>query len=159
MLMEHLPDGLEIDGLEVSDEVISDGDAHVRLGRYEGQAVAIELVKNDGAPSRSVEPSAHPNVVRLIKQVAHGEWLLDVRPLCGDGELFDVVFESGGLGGELATALPWLRQLASAVAHCHAERAVCGQLRPEHVLLHEGAVQLLGFRRWQCERAPIARLP
>ena len=155
MLMEHLPDGLEIDGLEVSDEVISDGDAHVRLGRYEGQAVAIELVKNDGAPSRSVEPSAHPNVVRLIKQVAHGEWLLDVRPLCGDGELFDVVFESGGLGGELATALPWLRQLASAVAHCHAERAVCGQLRPEHVLLHEGAVQLLGFRRWQCERAPL----
>ena len=54
MLMEHLPDGLEIDGLEV-DEVISDGDAHVRLGRYAGQAVAIELVKNDGAPSRSVE--------------------------------------------------------------------------------------------------------
>ena len=34
---------------------------------------------------------------------------------------------------------------------------MCGQLRPEHVLLHEGAVQLLGFRRWQCERAPLAR--
>ena len=67
MLMEHLPDGLEIDGLEVSDEVISDGDAHVRLGRYEGQAVAIELVKNDGAPSRSVEPSGYDSLGLLAR--------------------------------------------------------------------------------------------
>ena len=55
---------------------------------YASAAGRLELVKDDGAPSRSVEPSAHPNVVRLIKKVAHGEWLLDVRPLCGDGELF-----------------------------------------------------------------------
>ena len=58
MLMEHLPDGLEIDGLEVSDEVISDGDAHVRLGRYEGQAVAIAGLSYGGIATSPLHSSA-----------------------------------------------------------------------------------------------------
>ena len=125
------------------------------------KVLAAELVR--GAP-----PPSHPNVNRVIDRTVQGGRILERRELCDGGELLDVLVLEGcddDLGGEaasgasppgdgspgdgglpLARALFWFRQLAAAVAHCHAHGAVHGQLHPENVLLRGAeTLQVVGF--------------
>jgi serine/threonine protein kinase len=62
-------------------------------------------------------------------------------------QLFDAVVETDGLlrAGMTARALRWLSHLADAISHAHDHGMAHGQIQPEHLLLREDAVALLGF--------------
>ena len=113
------------------------------------------------------------------------ECLVEIRELCLGGCLFELIssssptpyFSHNGLPWtssstpsaagsgkpdaplqpELVQVMRWFRQLVSAVAYCHVQGVVCGQLRREHVLLsRDGDLKLLGFRHF-CPTAQAAK--
>ena len=62
-------------------------------------------------------------------------------------QLFDAVVETDGLlrAGMTARALRWLSNLADAISHAHEHGMAHGQIQPEHLLLRDDAVALLGY--------------
>jgi len=117
----------------------------VRFGRWKSRDVAVKLHAGPNNITHSVPPPSHPNVANVLaRQADESGNVLEVRELCGGGELYDRIAEEGSF--QLEEALHYFAQAASGIAHCHAHGVVFGQLRPEHVLLgNRGQVQLVGF--------------
>jgi serine/threonine protein kinase len=128
------------------DGVLGNGTSgEVRLGVCQGQRVAVKSCSHGS--STAPEVPHHPGLVTVISRRVENGRTIEIRELCGQGELFDVVAEEGGMGeGEnVAAAERWVWQIAETVAHCHSHGAANGQLRPEHVLLADVEPKLLGF--------------
>ena len=129
------------------DGVLGNGTyGEVRLGVCQGQRVAVKSYSH-GSSSTAPEVPHHPGLVAVISRRVENGRTIEIRELCAQGELFDVVAEEGGMGeGEnVAAAERWVGQIAETVAHCHSHGAASGQLRPEHVLLADVDPKLLGF--------------
>jgi len=129
------------------DGVLGNGTyGEVRLGVCQGQRVAVKSYSH-GSSSTAPEVPHHPGLVAVISRRVENGRTVEIRELCAQGELFDVVAEEGGMGeGEnVAAAERWVGQIAETVAHCHSHGAANGQLRPEHVLLADVDPKLLGF--------------
>ncbi|GJP50488.1 hypothetical protein CLOM_g9653 [Closterium sp. NIES-68] len=75
----------------------------------------------------------HPNVVRLIDFFVEPTAVHIVMELVQGGDLCTEICENGPLPEPLAATV--LRQLASAVAFCHANGVVHRDIKPENVLL------------------------
>ena len=97
-------------------------------------ACARELAESDCAPPPSRRRPQTPPRRGVV-----AERLLEERELCSGGELFDFVALNGGLlpADQLPMALGMFAQMASAVSYAHSRDLVAGQLRPEHILLHD----------------------
>ena len=117
----------------------------VRLGVCQGRRVAVKSYSHGS----SVVPQVphHPGLVTVISRRMENGRAVEIRELCGQGELFDVVAEEGGMGESenVAAAEKWVGQIAETVAHCHNHGVANGQLRPEHVLLAGVDPKILGF--------------
>ena len=136
-------DDLEL--ISTDDGVLGSGtQGEVRLGRLRGEHVAVKTYNSD---KQFAEPVEHPGLVRVIERRSVNERTVEVRELCANGELFDLVAEEGGMAESenIAKACEWLWQMAATVAHRHSHRVAHGQLRPEHVLLAENEPKILGF--------------
>ncbi|CAI7931867.1 unnamed protein product [Closterium sp. NIES-54] len=75
----------------------------------------------------------HPNVVRLIDFFVDATEVHIIMELVQGGDLCTEICENGPLPEPLAATV--LRQLASAVAFCHANGVVHRDIKPENVLL------------------------
>lgn len=117
----------------------------VHLGRWKSRDVAIKLHAGLSNITHSAPSPSHPNLANVLaRQADESGNVLEVRELCGGGELYDRIAEEGSF--QLEEALNYFAQAASGIAHCHAHGVVHGQLRPEHVLLgNSGQVQVVGF--------------
>ena len=117
----------------------------VHLGRWKSRDVAIKLHAGLSNITHSAPSPSHPNLANVLaRQADESGNVLEVRELCGGGELYDRIAEEGSF--QLEEALNYFAQAASGIAHCHAHGIVHGQLRPEHVLLgNSGQVQVVGF--------------
>ena len=128
------------------DGVIGTGTyGEVRLGVCRGRRVAVKTYSHGNSTVPQVPQ--HPGLVTVITRRVDNGRAVEIRELCGQGELFDVVAEEGGMGesGNVATAEKWVGQMAETVAHCHRHGVANGQLRPEHVLLADADPKILGF--------------
>ena len=79
----------------------------------------------------------HPNIVRLHEVVRTPSSTYLVMELLRGGELFDTIVEKGCFTEPEAKRV--LRQLLSAVAHCHALGIVHRDLKPENLLFSQTA--------------------
>ena len=125
----------------------------VRLGVYQGRRVAVKTYSHGNSTAPQVQ---HPGLVRVITRRVEKGRAVEIRELCGQGELFDVVAEEGGMAvsEHAATAEKWIHVMAETIAHCHSQGVANGQLRPEHVLLANVDPKLLGFT--SCLPPPLA---
>lgn len=126
----------------------------VRLASYCDAAVAVKHVEGSSSLSDQELQLDHPYVNRMLARLADTDGkLLEVRELCANGDLFDLVVEQGGLHPE--DALEMLRQAALGLAHCHGCRIAHGQLRAEQLMLGANdQLQLLGMCAGR-ERRPL----
>ena len=72
-------------------------------------------------------------LVRVLERKIMDGRTLEIRQLCAQGELFDVVAEEGGMAADASTVLKafkWLTHMAGAIEHCHGHGIAHGQLRP-----------------------------
>ena len=149
---ESVDDSLQLVGTD--DGVLGTGTyGEVRLGICQGRRVAVKTYGHGNSTAPLVQ---HPGLVRVIMRRAENGCTVEIRELCGQGELFDVVAEEGGMAesANVATAEKWVAQLAETVAHCHSQGVANGQLRPEHVLFADVDPKLLGFS--SCVPPPLA---
>eukprot|EP00475_Leptophrys_vorax_P021973 TRINITY_DN2986_c1_g1_i1.p2 TRINITY_DN2986_c1_g1~~TRINITY_DN2986_c1_g1_i1.p2 ORF type:complete len:378 (+),score=-13.41 TRINITY_DN2986_c1_g1_i1:140-1273(+) len=98
-------------------------------------ARAQEEVRREVALMRRV--AGHPGVVQLRGAFEDDRCLRLVMDLCDGGELFDEIVRRERIPEGEAAAL--FRQLASAVAHCHARGVLHRDLKPENILLARNA--------------------
>ena len=126
----------------------------VRLGVCQGRRVAVKSYSHGSSMVPQVPH--HPGLVTVISRRVENGRAVEIRELCGQGELFDVVAEEGGMGESenVAAAEKWVGQIAETVAHCHSHGVANGQLRPEHVLLADTDPKILGFT--SCLPPPLA---
>jgi serine/threonine protein kinase len=127
----------------------------VRLGVCQGRRVAVKSYSHGSSTVPQVPH--HPGLVTVISRRVENGRAVEIRELCGQGELFDVVAEGGGMGESenvAAAAEKWVGKIAETVAHCHSHGVANGQLRPEHVLLVDVDPKLLGFA--SCLPPPLA---
>lgn len=126
----------------------------VRLGVCQGRRVAVKSYSHGSSTVPQVPH--HPGLVTVISRRVENGRAVEIRELCGQGELFDVVAEEGGMGESenVAAAEKWVGQIAETVAHCHSHGVANGQLRPEHVLLADTDPKILGFT--SCLPPPLA---
>lgn len=117
----------------------------VRLATYRGEAVAVKPVDASCSLSDDERQIAHLHVNRILARLADTDGkLLEIRELCANGDLFDVVVEQGGLHPE--DALRMLQQASQGLAHCHGCGVAHGQLRAEQMMLGvNDELQIIGM--------------
>jgi len=123
---------------------------HVRTG----QSVAVKILSAKGIEARDLarfyhearvqSALAHPNIVRLHELVTvEGRPCLVMEYVDG-GSLADRIVRSGRLAPE--EALQFLRDIASAIAHVHAQGVIHRDIKPGNVrVTSQGDVKLLDF--------------
>jgi len=146
------------------------GIVRVAVRDSDGASVAVKMAGQSVASSRELRAEVaalrrldHPNVVRILAHVLATADTPEmvVLELCTGGELFDEVMmmtearrcnspgakdapHSGGLSHAQAAA--YLRQLAGALAHCHALGVAHRDIKAENILLDEdGRLRLIDF--------------
>ena len=127
------------------------------IADYKGMHV---YMKTFAPAEASVDSSdlCHPNIVRVLGRRFVDGQTTEMRELCEGGELFDVIVESGGLRDNQSLVVRWIKEICSALAYCHEQGAVNGQLRPEQVLLDShNSVKLLGFLSFRSEAIHLSR--
>ena len=153
---EEAADGFDNLQLVATDDgVLGTGTyGEVRLGVCQGRRVAVKSYSHGSSMVPQVPH--HPGLVTVISRRVENGRAVEIRELCGQGELFDVVAEEGGMGESenVAAAEKWVGQIAGTVAHCHSHGVANGQLRPEHVLLADTDPKILGFT--SCLPPPLA---
>lgn len=75
----------------------------------------------------------HPNIVRPFEVLEDSDTVFLLMELCAGGELFDRIDEEGHLSE--ASARTFAQQMLSALAYCHANGVVHGDIKPENFLL------------------------
>jgi len=87
----------------------------------------------------------HKNIVEAIACVEDaGEQFL-IFEMADEGDLYDRLEVSGDRALTRGACRRYLRQAAEALAHCHANNIVHGDVKLENMLLHQGAVKLCDF--------------
>ncbi|KAI9350055.1 hypothetical protein DFJ73DRAFT_643151 [Zopfochytrium polystomum] len=76
--------------------------------------------------------SGHPNIVRLIRVVESGDWMLIVMEFC-EIDLYDTIMQKGGLPDHAVKDV--FNQLCDAVLHCHARGYFHRDIKPENCLI------------------------
>jgi hypothetical protein len=76
--------------------------------------------------------SGHPNIVKLIRVVDTGDWLLIVMEFC-EIDLYDTIMQKGGLPDHAVKDV--FSQLCDAVSHCHGRGYFHRDIKPENCLI------------------------
>ena len=74
----------------------------------------------------------HPNIIRIIEVVEDERYINIVQELCLGGELFDRIIQNKRFSEDLAAT--YMRQVLSAVTHCHKAGIIHRDLKPENIL-------------------------
>jgi len=92
-----------------------------------------------------VKRCKHKNIVKAIACVEDaGEQFL-IFEMADEGDLYDRLEVSGERALTRGACRRYLRQAAEALAHCHTNNIVHGDVKLENMLLHQGAVKLCDF--------------
>jgi calcium-dependent protein kinase len=75
----------------------------------------------------------HPNIVKLHEYFQDYDHFYHVTDYCEGGELFDYMTNYGVFSEKLAAEI--IRQILSAVVHCHENKIVHRDIKPENLLL------------------------
>ncbi len=133
------------------------GSVHRAVCRVTGDEVAVKTVRKDQVPDhkalaeladeiRIMHRLRHPNVRNLVGFYEDEEMLHIVSDLCKGGELFHRIAGRGHLTEIECAGI--VRQILSALAHCHAAGIVHRDIKPENLLFRtpRGASQDDGLR-------------
>lgn len=105
--------------------------------KSDGKAFAVKIVKRENADEGEHEVQImqmlnHPNCLCLEEVVETKQFLYIVMELCTGGELITFVNKKGFLSE--AECIPLMRQIGSALAHCHNQGVVHRDMKPENIL-------------------------
>ena len=120
---------------------------HVKLGRHVQQAsheVAIKVIEKERIKTqqqmerlkrevRMLKLLTHPHIVQLYDVVEAERLIYLTMEVAKGGEIFDYIVARGRLKEREARRL--FRQVASAIAYCHANFIVHRDIKPENLLL------------------------
>ncbi|KAJ3414500.1 hypothetical protein HDV05_006502 [Chytridiales sp. JEL 0842] len=81
----------------------------------------------------------HPNIVRLIRVVDAGEWLLIIMEFC-ELDLFEAIMQKGGFPD--GTVKHIFAQLCDGLIHCHSRGYYHRDLKPENCLIDVRTMQI-----------------
>ena len=96
--------------------------------------------------AKKAQGLSHPNIVRVFDFDRDGSTLFITMELLEGPSLEEIIRENGLLGARLASLLPILRQVASALAFAHAEEIVHSDLKPANIIiLSSGRVKVIDF--------------
>src|SRR6476660_2798798 len=128
------------------------GEVYRGLHLRTGQPVAVKILSAKGIEARDLarfyhearvqSALAHPNIVRLHELVTvEGRPCLVMEYVDGDS-LANLILRSGRLLPE--QALRFLRDIAGAIAHVHAQGVIHRDIKPSNIrVTSQGAVKLL----------------
>ncbi|KAI8139168.1 hypothetical protein BJV82DRAFT_673027 [Fennellomyces sp. T-0311] len=122
-------------------ETIGEGTyGKVKLGVHQitGKRVAIKKISKQHAPLMAREihhhrQLRHPNIITLFEILSTESAIFIVSEYCPNGELFDLLTESGRFTEQRAQA--FFRQLVDAIRYCHERNIVHRDLKLENILL------------------------
>ena len=81
----------------------------------------------------------HPNIIRIYDIYAERKYLYIVMDYCQGGELFDRIIEKGSLTEN--EAKHYMKQLLSAIHHCHSNQIMHRDLKPENIVFLNAKAQ------------------
>ena len=113
---------------------VSGAEFAVKVIEKDEDAESLEALRVEVAVLKATD---HPNIVRLHEVVRTPSSTYLVMELLRGGELFDTIVEKGCFTEPEAKRV--LRQLLSAVAHCHGLGIVHRDLKPENLLFSQPA--------------------
>merc|ERR1712178_343614 len=149
-------------GYELGDTLGKGMSGKVKRGfhRTSGEFVALKIIDKDKTPSRILglldteirvmqKLSTHDSILKLLHYDAHISYprksgctkntVCMALEIAENGELFDFMLSTGAFHEKLARSL--FKQLADALAFCHANNVTHRDIKPENLLL-DGRFQL-----------------
>eukprot|EP00038_Savillea_parva_P009047 m.180849 g.180849 ORF g.180849 m.180849 type:complete len:344 (+) comp15120_c0_seq1:157-1188(+) len=86
----------------------------------------------------------HPNVIRTLDCVCSDKEMFLAVELLSGGDLF-AKLDPNGPGLDEKTARRFMSQMADGLAYIHANNIVHADIKPENVLIHNGAIKICDF--------------
>lgn len=143
------------------------GKVYVGVSRLNGMRRAIKALDRSALTSESrdrirreieiLKELDHPNIIRIIEVVEDERHINIVQELCQGGELFDRIVKNKRFSEDLAAG--YMRQILSAVTHCHKASIVHRDLKPENILFESADTNVLKVIDFGISRKHFAETP
>jgi len=101
----------------------------IAKAKYKTEA-EIKMIKNEILIMKSVD---HPNIVKLFEFFEDEDKIYIITEFCSGGQLYDKIISGGGFSENKAASI--MKQLLSAIAHCHQRKIVHRDIKPENILV------------------------
>jgi calcium-dependent protein kinase len=143
------------------------GKVYVGVSRLNGMRRAIKALDRSALTPESrdrirreieiLKELDHPNIIRIIEVVEDERYINIVQELCQGGELFDRIVKNKRFSEDLAAG--YMRQILSAVTHCHKASIIHRDLKPENILFESTGANVLKVIDFGISRKHFAETP